>query len=127
MIKTLVVNTDGQMTVEEVEDFGLAYLQSKVGGYIEAIGAPNRWSAYLNEEGKLPDPKTGEILPINTHAHMLAVHLGWRFQPGDVLVGNVVFVGPPDDEGNDTPVPDFVLAESVLVRATFATFGEDSP
>src|SRR5262245_31873406 len=113
-IKCLVVNTDGQMTVEEPDDFGLEYLRGKVGGWIEAIGDRASWSAYLNEEGKL------DGLPVNPMADQLAQQLGWQYLPGDFLVGNVVFCGPPDGAGEDTSVPDFVLAESVLVRAMFA-------
>jgi len=75
-------------------------LNAAVGGYLE--GVPTRdasgaldegYTAYCNEEGKL------KRLPHNPAAT--------RFTriAGDVLVGPVVIVGPPDDEGDDTPMP----------------------
>lgn len=88
----------------EVEGITPDLLKKAIGGWLEGIGgvdhADRPWFAYLDEEGKL------KRLEPNWRATWLAMRLGWR---GDVLVGPVVFVGPPDAEGDDTDVPEFVL------------------
>jgi hypothetical protein len=70
-------------------------LRKAVDGYIEAVGIvieKQKVTIYLNEEGKL------DRLPPNYAATDLTNGiLGW-----DVIVGNVVLVGGPDREGNDT-------------------------
>lgn len=48
---------------------------------------------YLNEEGKLSG------LPVNVTATALTRDLLPAY---DVIVGDVILLGPPDDEGNDT-------------------------
>lgn len=69
------------------------------GGYIEGIGGDG-WTAYCDEEGKLNG------LPVNVRATRLAHALGWT--TGDVLCGPVVFLGPVDDEGEETDVTTLV-------------------
>lgn len=85
-------------------------LQSFVGGWIEAInGSRNpdevfeEWSAYVNEEGKING------LPYNPNATELANRIGWYGRGIDVLCGPVVFLGPVDDEGDSTDVPQWVV------------------
>jgi hypothetical protein len=78
-------------------------LQAEVGGDIEGLFGAG-WAAYLNEEGKMRG------LPINDRADALARALGWQSLPGDVLCGDVVFLGPCDEEGYDTDVPNIVIA-----------------
>lgn len=77
----------------------LSFFQHLVGGYIEVVPAlllnraHVRWqdvSICLNEEGKL----TG--LPYNSRAS------AWYAPLHDSIMGNVVLIGPPDDEGNTT-------------------------
>lgn len=96
IINVLVVDPDGTQTMKQIDANAPNALQTLVGGWIEAIGDMQTWSAYLNEEGKL------DGLPVNVLATMIAQRLGWRGVPGDVLVGTVVFCGPPDSEGYDT-------------------------
>ena len=73
-------------------------LQDAVGGWIEAV--PHRhpdFSAFCNEEGKING------LPLNSVAtNFTGIH-------GDVLVGDVVITGPPDEEGENTSLPDNVI------------------
>lgn len=85
-----------------------ADLRDGVGGYVEAvrldddregdetnIGSALMW---LNEEGKL------EGLPLNRLATDLA-HAFRSIFPNDHIVGNVVFTGLPDNEGETTSLP----------------------
>jgi hypothetical protein len=71
----------------------LTDLQSAVGGYIEVVPHDGDFTAYCDEEGKL----NGQ--PVNSAA---TIFLGVR---GDILMGPVVLIGGPDDEGEDTPLP----------------------
>lgn len=81
------------------------------GGWLELIGptqfAGVNWGAYVDEDG------LAKRLPVNTRATVLARHLGWN--TGDVLCGTVVFLGPGDDEGEDTDVQDGVLAAATTL------------
>ncbi len=79
-------------------------LQHAVGGYIEGVpamddagGFDESYTAYCNEEGKL------DGLPVNRPATKFC-----RVDGFDVLVGPVVIIGPPDEEGDDTPLPEAV-------------------
>lgn len=103
LVKALIIRTDGTHEVREVEAT-LDTISLQVGGYIEAVNG-NRpgWHCYVNEEGKLYG------LPRNPLADALCQRLGWTPLAGDYLVGNAVFFGPPDEEGEETDVPDFVL------------------
>jgi len=76
------------------------------GGYIEGIGGEG-WSAYCDEEGKING------LPVNVRATRLARALGWP--TGDVLCGPVVFLGPVDDEGEETDVGSIVTESARLL------------
>lgn len=100
MKKAIVIRTDGSKEIVEFDDT-TAYdvIKDGVGGWIEHVGLPDEGlSMYVNEEGKL------EGLPIN----LLATDLFADQYPylDDVIVGNAVFVGEPDDEGNDEGLTD---------------------
>ena len=102
MIRVIVVPVGGDLLrYEEVEPTMEGLKPLLDGGWLEVIGGDN-WSAYLDEEGKIKG------LPVNGRATRLARHLGWRGMQGDVLCGPVIFLGPPDEEGEDTSVPDHV-------------------
>ena len=108
-IDMLVVEPNG--SVRKVNDLAdLDTLRGLVGGgWLEGVSPDGRWTprwmAYVDEEGKIKG------LPINVAATTLAKRLGWP--EGDYLVGTVVFVGPADEEGDDTDVPDLVVREAI--------------
>jgi hypothetical protein len=68
-------------------------LQAAVGGWIEYVPTEQDVTLYCNEEGKI------EGLPANRVA---TAAFGQLIQPHDYLAGDVVIIGPQDDEGNDT-------------------------
>lgn len=105
-IRYRLVPTDGAVIRSDPTPWELTVLQGLVHGYIEAIGG-HGWTAYLNEEAKL------DGLAPNPRADRLARLLGWQPSPGDHLVGLVVFVGVPDDQGDDTDVEQTVVALAV--------------
>lgn len=75
----------------------LTQLQQIIGGYVETVPV-GEGTLYLDEEGKLK----GQVM--NLAANELLAVAGTRLQPGDVIVGTVVLLGPADDEGWDTDV-----------------------
>jgi len=89
----ITVTTDNVVTVHTTP---MAYddINKAVGGWIESVPTTGHVTIYCNEEGKLKG------LPHNLIASAF-VH---RFLD-DVIVGNVVFCGPPDEEGDETDVP----------------------
>ena len=96
----IVIGVDGT-TTEHPEQPTYADLSAAVGGPLEAVtlhspGTKAHCTMYVNEEGKL------EGLPINIRASRFA-HTGGHWHR-DVIVGPAVLIGPPDKDGNDTPL-----------------------
>ena len=102
-MKALVITPEGTATVEDIKP-DLDGLQALVGGYIEAAPTKGDVTVYVNEEGKIHG------LPINAVATDLYYKLAPFMEGHDILVGTVVILGPVDDEGYETAVPDSVLA-----------------
>ncbi len=78
--------------------------QRILGGYIEHVGAAGqRISFWCNEEGKL------QGLPVNR----LATALWWDLSPEmerlDMLCGPVLITGGPTPDGQNTPVPTWMV------------------
>jgi hypothetical protein len=92
MITAIQVTTKGVINFLEFEEKeSLSVLQSAVGGYVELVGLADGLDLWVNEEGK----NLG--LDHNPHAQKV-----WeRFFPvgSDYLVGDVVFTGGSDSEG----------------------------
>lgn len=105
MTKVLVVPVEGRPRVAQIKPTLSVWQALLNGGYLEAIHGEG-WSAYCDEEGKL------KSLPPNRTATVLARMFGWHTP--DVLCGPVVFFGPPDKDGDETDVPDFLTA--ILVK-----------
>jgi hypothetical protein len=106
MIDIIKIDIHGTAQQLQVEPTLEAFRELLDGGDLEAIGGPD-WNAYFDEEGKLKG------LPVNRAADLLARRLGWDSLPGDVLVGPVVFLGPPDEDGVDTSAPEELVREAV--------------
>jgi hypothetical protein len=75
----------------------LRILQQAVEGWIEGVPNPHGVTVYCNEEGKIKG------LPPNYRATHL---FGAWLQPFDIIAGNVIVCGPPDDEGENTSLED---------------------
>ena len=94
MRKAIKISTDGILTELDLDspEGSLKVLQTAVGGYVQAIDLNHTVTMWINEEGKL------EGLPLNFHGTMF-----WsaRFGFGtDQIVGDVVFTGGTDQEGD---------------------------
>jgi hypothetical protein len=104
-MKALLVTPENEIQVLDKE-FDLKTIQSYIGGWIEVVnfGPDNpHFFAYIDEEGKLKG------LPVNETVTDFWYNSGQRVMLGDVIVGNVLFFGQVDDEGNDTEVPQDVI------------------
>ena len=92
-----IIRTNGQVNFFDRKP-SLNELKLAVGGHVEVVPVQtDQFTAYCNEEGKLNG------LRMNYPA---TVFCGLR---GDVLVGDVVIIGPPDENGDDTPLPYLVV------------------
>jgi hypothetical protein len=90
-ITALQVKTSGEVVELDLTANSLDTLQGAVGGWVQAIDLSDTVSLWVNEEGKL------EGLPHNPYAQQF-----WdeAFGAGtDFIVGDVVFTGTPDQEG----------------------------
>lgn len=101
------VTVDGQVQVLDLNtvDSELETLQSAVGGWIQAVNVVGGMSMYLNEEGKILG------LPKNRIA---TSYFDDTFGEGeDIVVGDVVFTGLPDREGDTTSLTSTQLQDIV--------------
>jgi hypothetical protein len=103
MPKGVVLFTDG--TFEEREFKQLSDMQAAVEGLIEPISMHDFYGAgvcqgYINEEGWQKE------LGMNT----VASALSFMFGNAPMLVGNMIVLGVSDEEGNDTDIPEDILA-----------------
>jgi len=97
MTRAIVIPVEGQVVERDLSTPpSLAELQEIVGGYIECVTMPDEEHCmYLNEEGKITDPP----LPVNVRATALVAPM---LLAGDRVHGDVVVLGPIDDDGNNT-------------------------
>jgi hypothetical protein len=94
MTSTLQVLTDCSFN-SAIEDTELETLQDAVGGLIQAVDLTPSLTMWCNEEGKLIG------LPVNPVATAMWTRY---FGETDVIVGNVVFTGGCDEDGNTTSI-----------------------
>jgi hypothetical protein len=95
------ITADGTLDVLRLRD-SLEPMKTAIGGgWLQAIGDLDRgWVAYCDEEGKMKGQ------PYNRRATDLVDSMGLSYGQ---LVGTVVFVGPPDPEGDNTDVPAWLI------------------
>lgn len=97
--KGIVVTIGGQIRPMTINDF--EHLQKLVGGWVEAIRfGVTGLDALINEEGKLIP------LPPNRKATELCSMFEVGLRPGDFISGNMVLLGPVNDDGDWTDVPE---------------------
>jgi hypothetical protein len=114
----LVIQPDGSAITTHLPATGsmvadrqqLAEINETVGGFFTTIG-DGYWVALVNEDGH----HLG--LPVNTAADLLARALGFKFRPGDELVGAVIFTSRQGDELGDCPATVMEVARQAGVIA----------
>ena len=88
--------TDSVFMSESAPDYDT--LNKAVGGWLEGVALVGV-TAYVNEEGKLMG------LPVNALATRLA-HRDEATYPSDTINGDMIVLGPLDDEGESTSLSD---------------------
>lgn len=89
-------------------DSELSVLQNAVGGWIQAVDLKDGMNMYLNEEGKVHGL---DLNPVATKY--------WEDSYGvdtDIIVGDVVFTGLPDENGDTTSITTAQL-QDIINRA----------
>jgi hypothetical protein len=93
------------MDLSQARVYGLALvdnaLQDAIGGYLQIADIGDGWHAYMDEEGWY------KTLPVNAAATAMLHALGWR---GGFVCGPVIFLGSDYMDGEESDVPDDVLA-----------------
>lgn len=98
-MKALGITAEGEIVAHDNFSGSLSDMQAAVGGYIElALTSLPGVIAYINEEGKL------QGLPLNVAATALL-----KYPNDDFVVGNMLILGAPDKNGDDTDVPEGTL------------------
>ncbi len=90
-MKAIVVKSSGKVIEKEFDNLGTyQFLSESVGGLIQGVSLSDKVDMWLNEEGKIID------LPYN---HIATVAWASVFGETDIIVGDVVFTGGVDEDG----------------------------
>lgn len=97
MKTALRINTDFTTEVLDIETDSLKKLQGAVGGWVQAADLRDDLTLWCNEEGKLINGMLTNV--IGTHL--------WEksFGMTDVIMGDIVFTGGTDDDGDNLGLP----------------------
>lgn len=96
MKPALRINTDFTTEILDLEDDSLKKLQDAVGGLIQAVDLHDDLTLWCNEEGKL----------IGLIPNIIGTHLYEKnFAVQDTIMGDIVFTGGTDDEGDNLGLP----------------------
>lgn len=94
---------DQPIRVDHLEEPDYRTYQELVSGLIEFIDLPHGGTFCCNEESKLIG------LPLNYRATALLWTLRTEYIDEDVVAGDVVLLGQPDEEGDTTSAPDLFV------------------
>jgi hypothetical protein len=97
MKTALRINTDFTTEVLDLDTDTLEKLQGAVGGLIQAVDLHDDLTLWCNEEGKLINGMQPNV--IGTHLYEKS------FSVTDIIMGDVVFTGGTDDEGENLGLP----------------------
>jgi hypothetical protein len=96
MKTALRINIDFTTEILDLEEDSLKKLQGAVGGWVQAVDLQENLTLWCNEEGKLIG-----LTPNVIGTHMFEKSFGMT----DVIMGDVVFTGGTDDEGDNLGLP----------------------
>ena len=96
MKTALRINTDFTTEILDLETDSLAQLQAAVGGWVQAADLQDDLTLWCNEEGKL----------IGLTPNVIGTHM-WEksFGMTDIIMGDIVFTGGTDDDGDNLGLP----------------------
>jgi hypothetical protein len=97
MKTALRINTDFTTEILDLEADSLEQLQDAVGGLVQAVDLYDNLTLWCNEEGKLINGMQPNV--IGTHLYEKS------FSVTDIIMGDIVFTGGTDDEGDNLALP----------------------
>lgn len=101
-MKAITVTTSGEISITDIPDNSrYEKIKDFIGGWLDAVNIGNLGYMYINEDGKSLN------LPIN---HMATAIYNAFTGISDVIVGNAILFGMPDDEGNETSVSEELIS-----------------
>jgi len=102
MKTALRINTDFTTEVLDLSENEYTQLHDAVGGLIQPVDLKPDLTLWCNEEGKLIS------LPLN----IIASHMWERsFGPTDIILGDCVFTGGTDEDGETMELPNAWLVQ----------------
>lgn len=106
MRKAAKLDVHGDVCVVDLDapEGSLKVLQSAVDGWVEAVDFSDELTMWVNEEGKL------DGLILNDRANAMFQD---TFGAVDVIVGNVIFTGGVDDEGETKGLTDTQIQQII--------------
>jgi hypothetical protein len=103
MKTALRINTDFTTEVLDLETESYEQLRDAVGGLIQCVDLRDDLTIWVNEEGKLIN---------GMQPNVIATHMWSKsFGPTDVIMGNAVFTGGTDEEGDNVALSPVWLAQ----------------
>jgi hypothetical protein len=102
MKTALRINTDMTTEIIDLSNNEYEQLSSAVDGWIQAVNLNPNLTIWCNEEGKMRGMSPNLIATAVWEKY---------FGRTDVIVGNAVFTGAPDEEGETLPLADFQVAQ----------------
>ena len=112
------IRIDPNGTVTVLTDTAYQTIRDGVGGWIEAAPTDGTITIWVDEEGKLTP------LAFNFLGHALWAHVDTYgcIAAGDWMAGPCVVTGPPDDNGDTTDLPGWVLPTLEQLAAAVIRF-----
>lgn len=125
-IKAIYIPADSaeDVYVQHIERDDYRKIQELVGGSFEVLNVNDPpCSLYFNEEGRIKE------LPENERATLLLRVMRPEFITESPLLGDVLLVGAPDGDGNDTSAPETLVSIILGGRRVAIEFqrGEGKP
>lgn len=117
MKTALRINTDFTTEILDLDTDTLKKLQDAVGGWVQAVDLRDDLTVWCNEEGKL----------IGLTPNVIGTHMWERsFGMTDAIMGNVVFTGGTDANGENLALPLAWLTQlqELAVKLRSAYLGE---
>ena len=103
MKTALRINTDCTTEVLDLEAEAYEQLRDAVGGLIQPVDLRDDLTIWVNEEGKLIN---------GMQANVIGTHMWTKsYGPTDVIMGNVVFTGGTDEDGEHVALSSVWLAQ----------------
>lgn len=106
MRNAVIIKTSGNPEVVDLDSAPneLELLQGVVGGWVEAVDVKEGMTLWCNEEGKLRGLIPNFNAMRKTSAHDVLM-------PGDIIAGDVIITGEPDDEGRTLGLDEAQVSE----------------